>query len=172
MQSELPDRSRKPRRGLRGRPRWRSGRDSNPRRGCPLTAFPVPRPRPLGDRSRCKQDSKVLGPRERARRGWRPLPRTVDPEVCEHGCMQGAWPWSALVEGVKVSGGWGRPRRGRISFQADASIRSMRPSEVRLGLNSGWRRGRDSNPRWLWTTPLFESGTLNHSDTSPSTSRV
>jgi hypothetical protein len=25
----------------------------------------------------------------------------------------------------------------------------------------------DSNPRWLITTPLFESGTINHSDTSP-----
>ena len=25
---------------------WRRGRDSNPRRSCPLTAFPVPRPRP------------------------------------------------------------------------------------------------------------------------------
>ena len=36
------------------------------------------------------------------------------------------------------------------------------------GQRSG-RRGRDSNPRWLWTTPLFESGTLNHSDTSPET---
>jgi hypothetical protein len=30
------------------------------------------------------------------------------------------------------------------------------------------RRGWDSNPRWLLTTPLFESGTFNHSDTSPS----
>jgi hypothetical protein len=30
-----------------------------------------------------------------------------------------------------------------------------------------WRRGWDSNPRWLITTPLFESGTFNHSDTSP-----
>src|SRR5215207_9148920 len=29
------------------------------------------------------------------------------------------------------------------------------------------RRGWDSNPRWLITTPLFESGTFNHSDTSP-----
>ena len=29
-----------------------------------------------------------------------------------------------------------------------------------------WRRGRDSNPRCL-RTPLFESGTINHSDTSP-----
>ncbi len=29
-----------------------------------------------------------------------------------------------------------------------------------------WRRGRDSNPR-CFRTPLFESGTLNHSDTSP-----
>ena len=33
-----------------------------------------------------------------------------------------------------------------------------------------WRRGRDSNPRWLITTPLFESGTINHSDTSPGAS--
>jgi hypothetical protein len=29
------------------------------------------------------------------------------------------------------------------------------------------RRGWDSNPRWLITRPLFESGTINHSDTSP-----
>ncbi len=29
-----------------------------------------------------------------------------------------------------------------------------------------WRRGRDSNPRCS-RTPLFESGTINHSDTSP-----
>jgi hypothetical protein len=29
-----------------------------------------------------------------------------------------------------------------------------------------WRRGRDSNPR-CFRTPLFESGTINHSDTSP-----
>ncbi len=29
-----------------------------------------------------------------------------------------------------------------------------------------WRRGWDSNPR-CFRTPLFESGTLNHSDTSP-----
>ena len=31
------------------------------------------------------------------------------------------------------------------------------------------RRGWDSNPRWLITRPLFESGTINHSDTSPTT---
>ncbi len=31
-----------------------------------------------------------------------------------------------------------------------------------------WRRGWDSNPRRLNTSPLFESGTFNHSDTSPS----
>ena len=30
-----------------------------------------------------------------------------------------------------------------------------------------WRRGWDSNPRRLITSPLFESGTFNHSDTSP-----
>src|ERR671911_521755 len=30
-----------------------------------------------------------------------------------------------------------------------------------------YRRGWDSNPRRLITSPLFESGTFNHSDTSP-----
>ena len=30
------------------------------------------------------------------------------------------------------------------------------------------RRGWDSNPRSLKARPLFESGTINHSDTSPS----
>ena len=34
------------------------------------------------------------------------------------------------------------------------------------GSGSEWRRGWDSNPRCL-RTPLFESGTINHSDTSP-----
>ena len=34
-------------------------------------------------------------------------------------------------------------------------------------IDSSRRRGWDSNPRWLITTPLFESGTFNHSDTSP-----
>lgn len=29
------------------------------------------------------------------------------------------------------------------------------------------RRGWDSNPRSLKARPLFESGTMNHSDTSP-----
>jgi hypothetical protein len=33
-------------------------------------------------------------------------------------------------------------------------------------LRRSWRRGRDSNPR-CFRTPLFESGTINHSDTSP-----
>jgi hypothetical protein len=32
--------------------------------------------------------------------------------------------------------------------------------------DESWRRGRDSNPR-CFRTPLFESGTINHSDTSP-----
>ncbi len=32
-----------------------------------------------------------------------------------------------------------------------------------------WRREGDSNPRFALTrTPLFESGTFDHSDTSPS----
>ena len=36
----------------------------------------------------------------------------------------------------------------------------------RAETNGEWRRGRDSNPR-CFRTPLFESGTINHSDTSP-----
>ncbi len=35
------------------------------------------------------------------------------------------------------------------------------------GTDRTGRRGRDSNPRWLITTLLFESSTLNRSDTSP-----
>ena len=64
--------------------------------GLPHTAFPVPRPRPLGDLSGGAADGMV----------------------------------------VDRDGG------GR------------------------WRRGWDSNPR-CFRTPLFESGTFNHSDTSP-----
>ena len=30
-----------------------------------------------------------------------------------------------------------------------------------------WRRGWDSNPRCLATSPVFKTGSLNHSDTSP-----
>ena len=45
---------------------------------------------------------------------------------------------------------------------AERTVKSKRDGQTK------WRRGRDSNPRWLLTTPLFESGTINHSDTSPS----
>ena len=31
-----------------------------------------------------------------------------------------------------------------------------------------WRRERDSNPRCLSTSPVFKTGSLNHSDISPS----
>jgi hypothetical protein len=41
------------------------------------------------------------------------------------------------------------------------------PDPAGLGDAVRTRRGGDSNPRWLITTPLFESGTINHSDTSP-----
>ena len=47
---------------------------------------------------------------------------------------------------------------GDLSRGADA-----RPMRSDRGV---WRRGRDSNPR-CFRTPLFESGTINHSDTSP-----
>jgi hypothetical protein len=44
-------------------------------------------------------------------------------------------------------------------FQSRALGQAMRPFQR--------RRGWDSNPRRLDTSPLFESGTFNHSDTSP-----
>ena len=44
-------------------------------------------------------------------------------------------------------------------FQSRALGQAMRPFQR--------RRGWDSNPRRLITSPLFESGTFNHSDTSP-----
>jgi hypothetical protein len=44
-------------------------------------------------------------------------------------------------------------------FQSRALGQAMRPFQR--------RRGWDSNPRRLNTSPLFESGTFNHSDTSP-----
>ncbi len=50
-----------------------------------------------------------------------------------------------------------------------SAVGTPRPRLVRdmaVGSGSEWRRGWDSNPRCL-RTPLFESGTINHSDTSP-----
>jgi hypothetical protein len=44
---------------------------------------------------------------------------------------------------------------------------STRPHRLTDSPTPSRRRGWDSNPRWLITTPLFESGTFNHSDTSP-----
>ena len=42
------------------------------------------------------------------------------------------------------------------------------PTLVHSGESQNWRRGRDSNPRsGVNRTPLFESGTFDHSDTSP-----
>ena len=52
-------------------------------------------------------------------------------------------------------------------FQSRALGQTMRPFRDLASLQFGWRRGRDSNPRWLNTTPIFEIGTLNRSDTSP-----
>jgi hypothetical protein len=52
--------------------------------------------------------------------------------------------------------------RPSISVRPDRLTDRLTDSPTRF-----WRRGWDSNPRWLITTPLFESGTFNHSDTSP-----
>ncbi len=99
------------------------------RDGLPHTAFPVRRPRPLGDLS-AGQDTGVPG----ARRG------------SGSGSRAGA--------------------AGRIGGRSRAGRGTTRRGVRRVALPVGWRRGWDSNPR-CFRTPLFESGTINHSDTSP-----
>src|SRR5829696_4066102 len=54
-----------------------------------------------------------------------------------------------------------------LSTIGDRPWISTRPHRLTDSPTSPRRRGWDSNPRWLITTPLFESGTFNHSDTSP-----
>ena len=44
------------------------------------------------------------------------------------------------------------------------------PANRSLGV--GWRRGWDLNPRLLSGEPLFESGALSHSATSPSQASI
>ncbi len=55
-------------------------------------------------------------------------------------------------------------RRPRPLGDLSAGREQLLPDRVRV--EGRWRRGRDSNPR-CFRTPLFESGTINHSDTSP-----
>jgi hypothetical protein len=76
--------------------------------------------------------------------------------------------------GRKSLSEWANWRKGRDSNPRGAHHAyaiSSRAHSARLCDPSSsccWRRGWDSNPRGLLTLPLFESGTLNHSDTSPS----
>ena len=67
-------------------------------------------------------------------------------------------------EGFEPSTGFPVP-----AFQASALGQLCDPSPVFGGgpPAQSWRARWDSNPRWLITTPLFESGTFNHSDTCP-----
>ena len=51
-------------------------------------------------------------------------------------------------------------------------VARTRPNYATLPYLFWGRRGWDSNPRRLLTSPLFESGTFNHSDTSPAYSLV
>ena len=73
-------------------------------------------------------------------------------------------------EGFEPSKRYNRLR----DFQSRALGQAMRPFRDSLGLAAtlvrvaAGRRGWDSNPRWLNTKPIFEIGTFNHSDTSPS----
>ena len=71
---------------------------------------------------------------------------------------------SAFREGGRGQGGEehaSERTRRCVSERADEPT----PASAEPGRRK-WRRGRDSNPR-CFRTPLFESGTINHSDTSP-----
>ena len=88
----------------------------------------------------------------------------------------------AGIEGPGALEEESRPPRPRLQNRrrASRSLRGRRTTRTRPPGRTGtrttisvspagegkWRRGRDSNPR-CFRTPLFESGTLNHSDTSP-----
>ena len=108
------------------------------------------------------------------RRGDAPAaPCTVDKTA------RAAGSWSAEAKAARsTSESWHDARRDGGSWQgrvraperAHPKVRERGaeartpPGTIRSG--SVWRRGRDSNPR-CFRTPLFESGTINHSDTSP-----
>src|SRR4051812_6255386 len=66
---------------------------------------------------------------------------------------------------------WARPAQGGPSTRASGlDVRERGDGGSNAGMvrprGEPWRRGWDSNPR-CFRTPLFESGTINHSDTSP-----
>ena len=82
------------------------------------------------------------------RRGWDSNPREGGPSTRFPG------------EPVKPLQHLSAPGRASAAPRGARSPRGRAPA-------AGWRRGWDSNPRGL-RLPLFESGTLNHSDTSPS----
>jgi hypothetical protein len=65
-----------------------------------------------------------------------------------------------------------RGLRQRLRNSPTSGRISQRQRIRRRTCKKPWRRGWDSNPRWLLTTPLFESGTFNHSDTSPGASSI
>ena len=49
--------------------------------------------------------------------------------------------------------------------------RPLQPLEY-FSKKASWRRGWDSNPRSLAGSPVFKTGSLNHSDTSPYPMRI
>ena len=128
------------------------------RDGLPQTAFPVRRHSPLGDLSP-RSEGNGMPPRLQ-----RDLWATRQPAGSGRRGEGGAQDRSERT----TPGG---PSRRSASHRPDGSYVSEDRRRQRTrrgpGLRAGWRRGRDSNPR-CFRTPLFESGTINHSDTSPS----
>jgi hypothetical protein len=137
------------------------------RDGLPRTAFPVRRHSPLGDLSRRR---RVATPRRDAPGPVAPgrsLVRVANQATGgeDRGGRPRAFLGCLLREAYRGAAGRPDARVSPVAWYARRNGCRRRPQ---LGAKTGreWRRGRDSNPR-CFRTPLFESGTINHSDTSP-----
>jgi hypothetical protein len=111
------------------------------RDGLPRTAFPVRRHSPLGDLSHGGKSSDSQG-------------------------LRRSEPLQVASPAAGRSGEGGREDRSERTPTCVSEDRSGQRTPGRHAGGRRWRRGRDSNPR-CFRTPLFESGTINHSDTSP-----
>ncbi len=166
------------REGYRGRPRsWRSpvpGEETSAR------GIRAPRRRRSRgpERAHLRTEAITVSPprwwfgRRRGR-----APERAHPQVRERGAEAPTNARAASAAGGCGGEGGIRTRDGlpqtafpvrRHSPLGDLSPDKSGPAERadRSLRDRGWRRGRDSNPR-CFRTPLFESGTINHSDTSP-----
>ena len=104
---------------------------------------------------------------------------STSPQIATGGCSPRGFPAVALAAPSPGHTRQHRPiipylRAGRQTRGVPRATIEGLPPETAPSAHQGRqrgakRRGWDSNPRSLIGTPLFESGTINHSDTSPHT---